>query len=180
MNPTLRKLDGTPEQIAAMQGVCEASPGFIRNLFGRPLEGSEGYLLFHAPAPNKLEKLVYGVFLDSEMIGFCHTAHSHPLWTTIWLSLILIKKSYRNQGIGSEVLNQLEQLISQAAPTSTILLAELTDKGGSGRADRFWQRHGFNDTRNIIEHKRLGLCGLSNHCRSKQTLSRSNWPGTIT
>ncbi|TMH27905.1 MAG: hypothetical protein E6H66_22775, partial [Betaproteobacteria bacterium] len=88
---TLRLLTGHPVQMAALQCVLEATPGYFQSVTGRPPGQAEAQSLLSALPPDKgyADKFLWGFYCDEALIGCADVIRGYPVAEKAVIGLLL-------------------------------------------------------------------------------------------
>lgn len=96
-----------------------------------------------------------GIYSGSILIGVMFAIEAYPTLHSFTITLLLISPSYRNQGIGKQVLSLIEDIAREKGYDKIIVgIDEI-----NSQAIQFWVRNGFSETgqRQRLQHaQRIG------------------------
>jgi RimJ/RimL family protein N-acetyltransferase len=160
---TLRRLNPTDSKDCdLLQAVLEGTPKYSLMTTGEPARPDAAERVFQAlpEGRNYDHKLVFGVFLGSEMVGCADLVRGYPNPETAMLGLLLIVEKHQNRGVGMTAYRTLEKELLDSWPEiATVRIGVLHGNDG---AFRFWKEAGFRDTGQRAQYEE-GLLSLENH-----------------
>jgi RimJ/RimL family protein N-acetyltransferase len=142
---TLRPLAGTTAQMAALQCVLEAAPGYFRIVGGAPPGRAEAQSLFSALPVGKgyEDKFVWGLYSSAAMIGCADVIRGYPTSDKAVIGLMLLAEPWQRRGLGRAFAMLVEQAI---AGWSAIERLRIGVALANPRALAFWKRVGYVET----------------------------------
>jgi hypothetical protein len=99
--PILIKLDVTKD-VAALQKVLEAAPRYAFNVSGALQTKSAAEEVFSALPDgfDRSQKYVYGIFVDSKLVGCIDVLRGFPSNNTVMIGLLLLAEKQQKKGLG--------------------------------------------------------------------------------
>jgi diamine N-acetyltransferase len=110
---TLRRLDGSPADRAALQAVVDAAPIYSLRLSGQlpSPTAAEAICTALPPAKSLRDKYVFGVHLDQAMVGCVDLIRGYPQADIAFIGLLLLDESHRRVGIGRAAFQCIERVV---------------------------------------------------------------------
>lgn len=156
MHPTqppveLRRLSGTPDELATLQRVLDGAPTYHHRLQGAPAGPDEARAtLGELPTGKTLEdKLVYGVYADGEMVGCADVIRGWPRAETAIIGLLLFAERHQRRGFGARAYAELERIAREWGMTR-MRIAVLAS---NAEVLPFWEGRGFRPTGERKPHR---------------------------
>ena len=142
---TLRLLTGHPVQMAALQCVLEATPGYFQSVTGRPPGQAEAQSLLSALPPDKgyADKFLWGFYCDEALIGCADVIRGYPVPEKAVIGLLLLAEAWQRRGLGRAFALLLEQAIAAWPEITTLRIGVVKTNTG---AHLFWRGLGFAET----------------------------------
>jgi ribosomal protein S18 acetylase RimI-like enzyme len=146
---TLREVVGDPEELRGLQAVMESDEGFALRVTGHPPgpADAQSTLLFVPEGMAPDDKVVFGVWVDGELVGVLDLLLRYPDQETVYLGLLLIDRRWQGQGIGAAACQALEQEVPARWPWARRL--RLSVVRTNDQVLGFWRRMGFAETGEI-------------------------------
>ena len=146
----------TPGDAAKLQAAHEATPKYSWSVSGGPPDSSDGQgtLDVLPPGAGYDKKFVYGVHLNTEMIGGVDLIRGWPHSDTAMLGLLFIVEDYQGRGLGRLSYDLTEALVRRWKEINRIRIG-IVESNIS--AFGFWKRLGFIDTGERKAHE-CGRC----------------------
>ncbi len=143
---TLREVSGEPEELAAMQRVIESDEDFALRVSGHPPAPADAQstLLFVPEGKSPDDKVVFGVWVDGELVGILDLLLRHPDQETVYLGLLQVDRRWQGRGIGAAALRALEREVLARWPWARRL--RLSVVRTNDQVLGFWRRMGFAET----------------------------------
>lgn len=141
-----------PEDIPAIQILCEKCLDFMLLVDGRPAEPNEVEEDFLSVPRGKSydDKFVFGIMNQQfDMIGLLETFRWYPDEKTWWIGLLLFTPETRSQGIGQKVLRGFVEYVRQSG-AQVIMLGVVEE---NTLAYKFWEKMGFEFVRKTEPRK---------------------------
>jgi diamine N-acetyltransferase len=140
----IRKLSSNADT-SGLQAVLEAAPRYSLNLSGGTQPPNAAQEVFSALPDNfdSSNKYVFGIELESSLIGCIDLLRGFPKPETAMLGLLLLRESHQRQGFGREVYFQLEEKLRE---WSEIKIVRISVVKSNGEVLGFWKKLGFVDT----------------------------------
>lgn len=139
---SLRPLSATnPADIAALQSVLDAAPGYSRLLRGTP-PGPDAARMLLAALPQgcaAADKRVLLLHEDGAAVGCCDIVRDHPEKGVAFIGLLLIIERAQGRGLGRDAFARLCRI---AAGWQCRRLRVAVEENNP-RALAFWRREGF-------------------------------------
>jgi RimJ/RimL family protein N-acetyltransferase len=150
MHPTesafnLRLLTGQPAEMAALQSVLEAAPGYFRTVNGAPPGGAEARSTFTALPEGKTydDKFVWGLHSGEAMIGCADVIRGHPSRERAVIGLLLLAEAWQRRGFGRAFAALLERRIASWPEIERLRIGVVA---ANESALAFWRRLGYRET----------------------------------
>jgi GNAT superfamily N-acetyltransferase len=142
---SLSLLTGRPADIAAVQSVLAAAPGYFRATTGRPPGDDEAQRLFAELPPGRsdADKRVWGLVADGATIGCADVVRGWNAPDKAIIGLLLLAEPWQGRGLGRAFAARVEEAIAAWPEVGTIRLGVVA---GHDRALRFWRRCGYRET----------------------------------
>jgi diamine N-acetyltransferase len=142
---TLRLLTGQPAEMAALQRVLEAAPGYFLTVTGLPPGNAEAQSTFTALPPEKTyeDKFVWGLYAGASMIGCADVIRGYPVREKAVIGLLLLAEPWQHCGLGRPFATLIEQAI-RAWPEIERL--RLGVGASNTTALTFWRKLGYRET----------------------------------
>lgn len=142
---TLRLLTGHPTEMAALQCVLEAAPGYFEAVAGVPPGAAEAQGTFTALPPDKTyeDKFMWGLYAAEAMIGCADVIRGYPTRDKAVIGLLLLAQAWQRQGLGSAFALLIEQTIADWPEVTTLRLGVVSANAG---ALAFWRKLGYSET----------------------------------
>jgi len=142
---TLRLLTGQPSEMAALQCVLEAAPGYFQAVTGMPPGGAEAQSTFTALPPDKTyeDKFVWGLYSSDAMIGCADVIRGYPVREKAVTGLLLLAEAWQRQGLGRAFGALIEQRIAAWPEITTLRVGVVKTNTG---ALAFWRKLGYAET----------------------------------
>ena len=139
---TLRGLEGTRDDMDALQRVLEAAPRYAERLTGAPPGAADAQSTYTVLPDGKSydDKFVLGVFAGDTLVGCVDLIRGYPDPATAHIGLLLIAEAYEGRGIGRAAFAQVEAFVIGWRTCTQLRLGVLADHR---RAHRFWTALGF-------------------------------------
>ena len=138
-----------PGDAPAVQGLLLRCADFIRLIYGREVEPSDGAETLHdrpSDAPDA-EKQVVGLFAGAELIGVVEFLIGYPAAGTWYVGLFLLDPERRRAGLGRALYAAFEAWAAgQGARTLRLAVQDQ-----NAAALRFWIRQGFGSIGTVIQ-----------------------------
>lgn len=130
-----------PEDVAAMQKLLEAAPGFAACTTGQAVDPEAGLAALTALPPDKTaaDKYVWGITQSDTMIGCIDLIRAYPTPDRAYLGLLLFTEKHQGKGFGSQALKYITQQAANWGCTHLRLGVVSTNLTGLA----FWQHHEF-------------------------------------
>lgn len=138
---TLRAL--TASDVAAVQQLLEADAGYAERVTGRPLGPNAARDLLEARPPTLSldDKVVLGVFGDSQLVAVVDLLRGWPQAGTVHVGLLQVHALHQRRGVGRQV-HDLALRWLEAWPEATQLRAAIVETNIE-QAAPFWQALGY-------------------------------------
>ena len=142
---TLRLLDGSPMDMAALQDVLEQAPTYAERVTGLPVGAADAQSTYSILPQGKSyeDKFVLGVFVADRMIGCIDLIRGWPRPDTAHVGLLLLAEPFQGKGYGRRAYEELEVFIRNWETCSRVRLGVV---GTNTQVLPFWQRRGFVQT----------------------------------
>ena len=142
---TLRQLTGQAQEMAALQRVLEAAPGYFHSVTGGPPGPAEAQSTFTALPPDKTydDKRVWGLYRGETMIGCADVIRGYPVREKAVIGLLLLAEAWQRRGLGRAFATLLEQAIAAWPEIARLRLGAAASNPG---ALAFWRRLGYRET----------------------------------
>jgi len=142
---SLSLLTGRPAEVAAVQSVLAAAPGYFRATTGLPPDEAEARRLFADLPPGRsyADKHVWGLFADDAMIGCADVVRGWNGPDKAIIGLLLLAEPWQGRGIGRAFAALVEQAIAGWPEIESVRIGVVASHG---RALGFWRRLGFRET----------------------------------
>ena len=141
---TLKPLAPSSEgAVQEFQAVFRRAQSFIYVTQGRAPTDADAERLMKLLPPQAQEddKLVLGVYVQSEIVGCATVVRAYPKNTALFIGLLLISEQFQRRSIGAETLRHIESLaISWGHDTLEIVVDSANERGHA-----FWVREGFTE-----------------------------------
>jgi GNAT superfamily N-acetyltransferase len=143
---TLREVTGDPDELAALQRVMESDEEFALRVTGHPPgpADAQSTLLFVPEGKSPEDKVVFGVWVDGELVGILDLLLRYPDAETVYLGLLQVDRGRQGQGIGAAACRALEREVLARWPWARRL--RLSVVRANDRVLGFWRRMGFAET----------------------------------
>jgi GNAT superfamily N-acetyltransferase len=140
---TLRVLRGEPDEMAELQRVLEAAPGYAERVTGAPPGRADAQSLYAALPPNKgyEDKFVFGIDVEGTMIGCADLIRGHPDAHTAHLGLLLLAEPFQKKGFGSAAYRAIEDCVRHWGPAWKRVRIGVV--GTNEEVSSFWEKLGF-------------------------------------
>jgi RimJ/RimL family protein N-acetyltransferase len=148
----LRALDGTRDEMDALQRVLESAPGYAQLVTGAPPGPADAQSTYAALPDGKSydDKFVFGVFVDAAMVGCIDIIRGYPDASTAHVGLLLIGEPWQGCGYGSAAVAALERVAGAWDGCARLRLGVLRSNDG---AHRLWRRRGFVATGDVKSYR---------------------------
>jgi GNAT superfamily N-acetyltransferase len=142
---TLRALAGEAREMADLQRVMEAAPGYAALVTGGPPGRADAQSTFTYLPDGKTydDKFVYGIYLDDRMVGCVDLIRGYPDEATAFLGLVLISEPFQRRGLGSAAIRAIERIVWSWGSCNRIRLSVLRV---NDQVVPFWTSLGFEAT----------------------------------
>ena len=142
---SLRLLTGDATEMAALQCVLEAAPGYFETVIGSPPGAAEAQSTFTALPPGKsyADKFVWGLYSAEAMIGCADVIRGYPVREKAVVGLLLLAEPWQRRGLGRAFAALLEQVIADWPEITTLRLGVV---GANTRALAFWRGLAYSET----------------------------------
>ena len=149
----LRLLTGDADEMAELQRVLEAAPGYAQRVTGLPPGASDAQSTFSMLPPGKSydDKFVYGIERDGSMVGCIDVVRGWPDDATAVLGLLLVDERLHRRGIGAAAYRLLEDIVT-AWPECRRMRLNIVARN-EAVALPFWTRMGFTPTGETKPHR---------------------------
>jgi ribosomal protein S18 acetylase RimI-like enzyme len=149
----LHEVVGDPEELAALQRVMESDEAFALRVTGHPPgpADAQSTLLFVPEGKSPEDKVVFGVWVDGELVGVLDLLLRYPDQETVYLGLLLIDRRRQGQGIGAAAMRALEQQVPTRWPWARRL--RLSVVRTNDQVLGFWRRMGFVETGEVRPYR---------------------------
>ncbi len=143
----LTPIEITPEREAVLQRFFEANPEYYEDFYGGPPSATEAHEEIHGPLPpgwSFTKKWLIG-YQDptGELAAMAHVV-SDLLAPHVWhIGFFVIATSRRGSGIAGPLYDSLEQWMRESG-AKWLRLGVVV---GNTRGERFWESHGYIETR---------------------------------
>jgi ribosomal protein S18 acetylase RimI-like enzyme len=143
---TLREVVGDPEELRALQRVMQSDEDFALRVTGHPPgpADAQSTLLFVPEGKSPDDKVVFGVWVDGELVGVLDVLLRYPDQKTVYLGLLLLDRRLQGRGIGAAACVALEREVLARWPWARRL--RLSVVRTNDRVLGFWRRMGFAET----------------------------------
>jgi ribosomal protein S18 acetylase RimI-like enzyme len=150
---TLREVAGDPEELRALQAVMESDEDFALRVTGHPPgpADAQSTLLFVPEGKSPDDKVVFGVWVDGELVGVLDLLLRFPDQETVYLGLLLIDRAWQGRGIGATACQALEREALVRWPWARRL--RLSVVRTNGQVLGFWHRMGFAETGEVRPYR---------------------------
>ena len=107
---TLRLLEGEAAEMRELQRVLEATPGYAQLVTGSPPGPAEAQSTYTILPEGKSyeDKFVFGVYLESKMVGCIDLVRGYPEPRIAHLGLLLLAEPFQHLGIGKAAYGLVE------------------------------------------------------------------------
>jgi RimJ/RimL family protein N-acetyltransferase len=141
----MRLLTGAPAEMAALQCVLEAAPGYFERVAGSPPGSAEAQSTFTALPPNTgyEDKFVWGLYAGEAMIGCADVIRGYPTRDKAVIGLLLIAEPWQRRGLGRAFAALIEQAIAAWPGIARVRIGVVTS---NPVALAFWRKLGYRDT----------------------------------
>ena len=149
--PGLQAIELTPEYEALLQRFLKANPEYYEDFYGKPPSATEAHEEIHGPLPTGwsfTKKWLIG-YQDptGELAAMAHVV-SDLLAPKVWhIGFFVLATSRRGSGLAGPLYDSLEQWMRDNG-AKWLRLAVVA---GNTRGERFWDSHGYIETRIRIE-----------------------------
>ena len=128
-----------------LQTVLEAAPRYAFNVSGgvQPPAAAENVFSSLPDGFSSANKFVYGIELDSMLIGCMDLLRGYPKPDTVMLGLLLLQESHQGKGFGRESFFMMENLLQEWPEIKKIRICVVES---NGEVLGFWKKLGFADT----------------------------------
>ena len=142
---TLRLMEAEPSEMAELQRVFESAPKFAELVTGVPPGLADAQSTYSSLPEGKTydDKFVFGIFLDSAMVGCADVIRGYPVPTTAMLGLLLIAEPFQRRGIGRSAYEQLEDRMRAWGTCDRVRIGVIETNAG---VVPFWGKLGFERT----------------------------------
>lgn len=133
-----------PDQLPALQALCEACSDYFELMTGAPASPTEAHGLMHAvPETAKAaDKLVIGVQQGRDLIGALDLYRNYPRPGLAWMGILLLHPKLRGHGHGAAMIRwMIEWARGQGCVRLRLGVAD-----DNARAREVLGRHGFRPT----------------------------------
>jgi GNAT superfamily N-acetyltransferase len=139
---TLRLLTGQRAEMAALQCVLEAAPGYFHSITGLPPGDSEAQSMFTALPPDKIyaDKFVWGLYSGEAMIGCADVIRGYPVVEKAVIGLLLLAQAWQRRGLGRAFAALIEQAIADWPEVNRLRIGVVASNEG---ALAFWRKQGY-------------------------------------
>lgn len=137
----LRRLTGTPDELAALQRVLESAPTYHERIQGAPAGTHEAESTLAELPPGKTldDKFVFGIYAGAEMVGCADVIRGWPDAETAIVGLLLFAERHHRQGYGTRAQVEIER-IARGWGMSRMRLGVLA---ANAEVLPFWEGRGF-------------------------------------
>jgi ribosomal protein S18 acetylase RimI-like enzyme len=154
----LREVAGDPEELRALQRVIESDEDYALRVTGHPPGPADALstLLVVPEGTSPDDKVVFGVWVNDELVGILDLLLGYPDPETVFVGLLLIDRSRQGQGIGAAAWQALERQMLPRWPWVRRLRLGVvrTNEQVLG----FWRRLGFVETGEVRPWRYDKLC----------------------
>lgn len=128
-----------------LQEVLESAPHYSLNVSGKPQAPNAAEEVFAALPDNFVSsnKLVFGIELNSSLIGCIDLLKGFPSPDTVMIGLLLLRESHQAKGLGREAYNQLEVTLRDWPGVKTVRISVVKS---NEEVLGFWKKLGFVET----------------------------------
>jgi RimJ/RimL family protein N-acetyltransferase len=142
---TLHLLTGKANEMAALQRVLEAAPGYFHTLTGLPPGQAEAQSTFTAlpPGKNYDDKRVWGLYAGDDMIGCADVIRSYPVRDKAVIGLLLLAEKWQRRSFGRAFALLVEQMIAAWPEITKVRIGVVEQNVG---ALAFWHKLGYVET----------------------------------
>jgi len=142
---TVRMLQGERNEMADLQRVIEAAPGYAQLVTGVPPGPADAQSTYSILPEGKSydDKFVFGIYLGAQMIGCADVIRGYPNHSTAYLGLLLIAEPFQVRGVGRASFVELESVVARWSGCDRIRLSVIRT---NDRVIPFWQKLGFAPT----------------------------------
>jgi RimJ/RimL family protein N-acetyltransferase len=147
----MRRLAGTPRDIADVQRILELAPAYALAVTGRPVAPTEAAETF-SERPEGVaaaDKVVFAVCADGEMVGVADMVRGYPKPGTAFLGLLVVAGPAQGRGIGRRAVRALEAVARERGCTRIRLAVVRTNDAAAG----FWRAMGFSATGEVAPYE---------------------------
>jgi len=143
----LRLITGTPDQMAELQRVLEAAPGYAMRATGLPVGAADAQSTVTMLPDGKGydDKFVFGIHRgddsDAPMVGCIDVVRGWPDHETAMLGLLIVDERLHGQGIGRAAYRRLEAFVATWPEIRRVRIGVLDLNAHV--AMPFWLRMGF-------------------------------------
>ncbi len=141
---TLRVLE--EPDVEALQSLIESDPGYSERVTGYPPGPSDALslLLMRPPDLPEEAKVVWGGFVDDELVSVLDVLRGHPTAERAFLGLLLVRGDRQGTGVGRATVAAFAEGARTAWPEVVRLRLAVVDTNAA--AGEFWARLGFEPT----------------------------------
>jgi GNAT superfamily N-acetyltransferase len=142
---SLSVLAGAPAELADLQRVLEAAPGYAHRVTGVPPGAADAQSEYAMLPEGKTydDKFVLGVHLDARMVGCADVVRGYPAPDVAFLGLLLIAEPFQHRGIGRAAYQQVESFVRGFGTCRRIRLSVVR---ANDHVAPFWEKMGFRRT----------------------------------
>lgn len=143
---SLKIIDGSKQQMIALQRVFDGAPDYAMRIMGHPPSRDEAHTTTSTFPPDigYKDKFVYGIYFGEEMVGCVDLIRGYPDNKTAMLGLLLLMEKYQKIGLGNETYQQVEKIVINWGMIEKIRIGVV---GTNDIVIPFWKRMGFIDTK---------------------------------
>ena len=130
------------EALDELQSLIERSADYYEQVYGHPPGPAEATSVYSV-LPDGVEtydtKILLAVIKESRMVGVIDAVRDWPSPGTWAVGLLLLEPGVRGRGLGTVVLERLEDRAAAEGAAQLRVGVQVANEGGL----RFWQRNGF-------------------------------------
>ncbi len=142
---SLRLLAGAADEMAALQAVFEAAPGYFRAVSGAPAPAGAAIDEFVSLPPGKryADKRCWGLYAGDAMVGCADALRGWNAPHKAVVGLLLLADSWQGRGLGRAFNARVEAAIAGWPEITTLRLGIIST---NTEAFAFWRRMGYAET----------------------------------
>lgn len=132
----------TPKDIPCVLKLCKTNPHYYKHCPPQPTTGTiKKDMTALPPKTSKKDKNYIGFFKGKELIAIMDLILNYPDDKTCFIGLFMMDKKYQNQGIGSEIIQDVLKYLKESYKN-----VQLGYVASNEQSKNFWLKNGFKET----------------------------------